>query len=80
MFVHYDYSSGIDFHGKKIPTGFQITEAGRIVIEARTVSVADPQVKPGLFDTAGLRALGAGRIYHESRCQNPVDAADARAI
>lgn len=64
MFVHYDYSSGIDFHGKKIPTGFQITEAGRIVIEARTVSVADPQVKPGLFDTAGLPALGAGRIMN----------------
>jgi hypothetical protein len=65
MFVQYDYSSGIDFHGKKVPTSFRITEAGRTVIEARTLSATDPSdVKPELFNPTGLPALGTGRVMN----------------
>ena len=42
LYVRYDYSSGIRFHDKFIPTGFTISEAGQTVVEARTLSVTDP--------------------------------------
>jgi hypothetical protein len=62
LFIHYDYSSAIAFHGKTVAGAFTITEAGRPVIEARTLSVADPpDPKSPIFDSAGLVALGVGR-------------------
>lgn len=63
LFIHYDYSSPILFHGKTIAGAFTITEGGRPVIEARTLGVTDPpDPKNPIFDTAGLVSLGVGRI------------------
>jgi hypothetical protein len=42
LFIHYDYSSAVSFHGKTIAGAFTITEAGRPVIEARTLGLTDP--------------------------------------
>jgi hypothetical protein len=65
LFVHYEYSAAIRFHNKVIPTGFTITEGGRVVAEARTVSVTDPPPSTdAMFNTAGLVALGAGRAMN----------------
>jgi hypothetical protein len=65
LFVHYDYSPAIRFHNKVIPTGFTITEGGRVVAEARTVGVTDPPPPTdAMFHTAGLVALGAGRAMN----------------
>jgi hypothetical protein len=62
MYVHYDYSSGIRFHDKMIPTGFTITQAGQAVVEAKTMSVTDPpDAKDPVFSPAGLAELGVGR-------------------
>jgi hypothetical protein len=62
LFVHYDYSSAVSFHGKTIAGAFTITEGGRPVIEARTLSVsAPPDPKNPMFDSAGLISLGVGR-------------------
>jgi hypothetical protein len=64
MFVHYD-SSAIRFHNKSIPTGFTISEAGKMVAEARTIGVTDPPaVTDAMFNPAGLMALGAGRAMN----------------
>jgi hypothetical protein len=61
LFIHYDYSAAITFHGKIIPSGFTITEGGRTVIEAKTNSVTDPaESNNSLFDPAGLTPLGVG--------------------
>jgi hypothetical protein len=67
MFVHYDYSSGLRFHGKMIPTGFTITQAGQTVVDAKTASVTDPPEAPDAkdeFNPAGLTALGVGRAMN----------------
>src|SRR4051794_3596974 len=65
LFVHYEYSPAIRFHNKFIPTGFTISEAGRVVAEARTVGVTDPPPSSdALFNPAGLVALGAGRAMN----------------
>jgi hypothetical protein len=62
LFVHYDYSAGLQFHGKSIAGAFTLTEAGRTVIEAKTVSVAEPPTPDNaMFTTAGLTAAGVGR-------------------
>ncbi len=62
LYVHYDYSAAIRFHGKIIPGAFTITEAGRTVIEAKTESVNDPvDSNSALFNPAGLSPLGVGR-------------------
>ena len=61
MYIHYDYSNGIKFHNKTIPGAFTISEAGRVVITAKTESVSDPgDPKSALFDPAGLTPLGVG--------------------
>lgn len=62
LYVHYDYSAAIHFHGKIIPGAFSVTEAGRTVIQAKTESVNDP-VDPdsALFNSAGLSPSGVGR-------------------
>jgi hypothetical protein len=65
LFVRYDYSSGIQFHNKSIPTSFTIFENGRTVVEARTLSVAEPPAASDpVFDPAGLTPLGSGRIMY----------------
>ena len=62
LFIRYDYSSGIRFHNKFIPTAFSISEKGQAVVEARTLGVTDPPARTdAMFDTAGLIPLGAGR-------------------
>jgi hypothetical protein len=65
LFVHYDYSSALRFHDKTIPTSFTISQGGRTVIEAKTISVTDPpDAKDPMFNPAGLTALGAGRAMN----------------
>ena len=65
LFVHYDYAGAVEFHGKTIPAGFTISEGGRTVVEARTVSVKDPVVSnDAIFSTAGLQPLGVGRAMN----------------
>lgn len=65
LFVRYDYSSGIRFHNKFIPTAFSISENGHVVAEARTIGVTDPPARTdAMFDTAGLTVLGAGRAMN----------------
>jgi len=61
-YVHYDYSSAIQFHGKLIPNGFTITQAGQTIVEAQTQSVTDPANNPAAFQTTGLNQLGVGAI------------------
>ncbi len=36
LYVHYDYTNAIKFHTKIIPSSFTISEAGQVVIEAKT--------------------------------------------
>jgi hypothetical protein len=61
IYYHYDYADAIHFHDKIIPAGFTISEAGRIVVEARTLSVTDPVgANSALFSGAGLSPLGTG--------------------
>lgn len=65
LFIRYDYSSGIRFHGKFIPTAFSIFENGHAVAEARTIGVSDPPARTdAMFDTAGLTPLGSGRAMN----------------
>jgi hypothetical protein len=61
LYVHYDYSSALNFHGKTIPAGFTITQAGRTVVEARNAVSEPPDAKDPMFTTAGLSALGVGQ-------------------
>ena len=63
LFVHYDYSSAVMFHGKTIPGSFTITEGGRNMVEARTISVTDPPgAQDPMFNPAGLTPMGVGRV------------------
>jgi hypothetical protein len=63
LYVEYDYSTTIHFHDRIIPTKFTITEAGRVVLEARTESVNDPtNLDSSLSDTSRLAVSGAGRL------------------
>ena len=63
VYVHYDYSNAIQFHGKVIPGGFTISEAGRPLLEARTQSITDPgNANPAMFDPSGLVSTGFGSI------------------
>src|SRR5580698_9736135 len=59
LFIRYDYSSGIRFHDKFIPTAFNIFENGQAVAEARTIAVTEPPARTdAMFDTTGLIELG----------------------
>jgi hypothetical protein len=61
LYFRYDYSDARRFHDKIIPSEFTISEGGRIVVEARTLSVTDPVgADSALFSGAGLTPLGAG--------------------
>lgn len=83
VYVQYDYSTALQFHGKLIPNGFTITEAGQTVIEAQTESVADPVNNPAMFQTAGLNQLGVGPVMSlspwESRVQLPLPGSQSSA-
>ncbi|MGB6431243.1 MAG: hypothetical protein WBF06_11700 [Candidatus Acidiferrales bacterium] len=61
IYYHYDYASAIHFHDKIIPDEFTISEGGRTVVDARTLSVTDPVgADSALFSGDGLKALGVG--------------------
>ena len=61
IYYHYDFDDPVHFHDKIIPSGFTISEAGRIVVEARTLSVTDPVGRnSAIFSGAGLSPLGTG--------------------
>ena len=62
LYFHYDYSKSLEFHGKLIPNGFTITQAGQTMVEAQTESVSDPANNPEAFQTAGLNQIGVGAI------------------
>lgn len=60
VYIHYDYASAILFHQTIVPGKFTITQAGHAVIEARTVSVADPVKDAPGFQPTGLNTIGMG--------------------
>ncbi len=60
LYIHYDYGSAIQFHDTIVPGKFTITQAGQPVIEARTVSVADPVKDAAAFQSTGLNTIGMG--------------------
>jgi hypothetical protein len=62
LYVHFDYSKGLQFHDNLIANGFTITQAGRTVVEAQTESVSDALNNPALFQPAGLNPIGVGPI------------------
>jgi hypothetical protein len=63
LYVHYNYANAIKFHDKTVAGSFTISEAGRVVIDAKTESVSDPgDPKSALFDPAGMIAIGVGRV------------------
>jgi len=62
LYVLYDYSKALQFHGKVIANKFAITQAGQTVVEAQTESVADPPNNPAVFQTAGLNQIGVGPV------------------
>jgi hypothetical protein len=61
IYYRYDYQDAVHFHGKIIPSEFTVSEAGKTVVEARTLSVTDP-VSPdsAMFNGEGLKPLGTG--------------------
>ena len=62
LFVQYDYSGAMSFHGRTIPGGFTITQGGQKIIEAKTVSIGDPpKADDAMFSTNGLSAISVGR-------------------
>ena len=63
VYVHYDYSSAINFHDHALPGRFTITEAGRTIVEGRVESVTDPgSPDPALFDASALNPTGVGSM------------------
>ena len=60
LYVVYDYSDGLQFHGKLIAKKFTISEASQTIIEAKTESVTDPPNNPAAFQPAGLNPIGVG--------------------
>ena len=62
LYVQYDYSKALRFHGKLIANKFTITQAGQTVVEAQTESVTDPPNNPAAFQTAGLNQIGVGPV------------------
>jgi hypothetical protein len=62
LYVLYDYSKALQFHGKLIADKFTITQAGQTVVEAETESVTDPSNNAAMFQTAGLNQIGVGPV------------------
>ncbi len=68
LYVHYSYSTAPNFHGVFVATGFEIEQAGRTILEAKTDSVTDPpDAKDPMFSNAGLTAAGVGQGMTASR-------------
>ena len=59
-YVHYDYSNALQFHGRLIPNGFTITQAGETIVQAQAASVTKPPANPEAYQTAGLNQIGEG--------------------
>jgi hypothetical protein len=84
LYVRYDYSQAIQFHGHTIAGSFIITQAGKTVIEAKTQSVADPPpASSPLFQPAGLSVAGVGSVMTPAshafgRAGVPANAANLR--
>lgn len=68
LYTLYDYAQAIHFHDRLIPNKFTITEAGRTIIEAQTVSASDPPQDPSLFKPAGLAQIGVGALMTAPWC------------
>ncbi len=66
LYFQYDYSKALQFHGKLIPNGFSITQAGQTVVEAQTESVSDPVNNPEAFQTTGLNQIGVGATMSQA--------------
>jgi hypothetical protein len=65
LYVRYDYSAGLKFHNKSIANAFTISENEQIVLDAKTISVADPPpATDAMFSAAGLSPLGVGRAMN----------------
>lgn len=63
LYVRYDYSQAIQFHGHTIPGSFIITQGGKTIIEAKTESVTDPPAASApQFQPASLRVAGVGSV------------------
>jgi hypothetical protein len=60
LYIVYDYSKALSFHGHLIPNRFTITERGQPVIEAVTESLTDPSTDLTAFEPRGLNPIGAG--------------------
>jgi hypothetical protein len=67
LYFQYDYSKALQFHGKLIPNGFTVRQAGQTVVEAQTESVTDPVDNPEAFQVAGLNQIGVGTIMSSAR-------------
>jgi hypothetical protein len=83
LYFHYDYSRALQFHGKLIPNGFAITQAGQTVVEAQTESVSDPANNPAAFQTNGLNQIGVGAIMSSAwqfRVRLPLPGAGAAQV
>ncbi len=63
VYVLYDYSNAVNFHGKVIPSRFTIAEGGHTVVEARTESITDPAgLDSSLFEPSTLSQTGIGPL------------------
>jgi hypothetical protein len=64
LYVRYDYSAAFHFHDSiVVPNAFTIFEAGKPVVEARTLDIGDaPTATDRMFQSAGLNLLGTGQV------------------
>jgi hypothetical protein len=62
IYTQYDYSQAIHFHDRLIYNAFTISQAGRTIIEAKTISVEDPAKDLSSFEPTGLNELGVGSL------------------
>ncbi|MFL6415276.1 MAG: hypothetical protein ACJ74Y_06350 [Bryobacteraceae bacterium] len=60
LYVRYDYANAIQFHQTLVPAKSTISQAGQIIVEARTISVTDPAKDEAPFQPAGLNKIGVG--------------------
>ncbi|MGA2882514.1 MAG: hypothetical protein ABSG13_26470 [Bryobacteraceae bacterium] len=82
-YIVYDYSKAVPFHGKLIPNGFTITQAGQTIVEAQTESVTAPANNPAAFQPAGLNQIGVGAVMSgtwRSRTRMPLPGGPQAAV
>lgn len=81
VIFRYDYSSGIQFHGKSIPTAFSISVNGQAVIEARTIAVSDPPTRCRCdvrYD--GSRRTGDWPVHESEHAHDCLDACSRATV